>query len=159
MNKIIAKKACIFSLIFGAIIGLISLVPQVVGLGLFIVSFMSSFFVILFMKKDEKHLAFINNEQGAILGGMIGFASGLGFFASFSPMVYILHLIFKKYYSYAIPYIVNDALWLFFVIVFMVCLIFALTNSAVGMGVAFVFNKIEEKPQDFDVPLDIKIED
>ena len=24
------------------------------------------------MKKDEKHLAFINNEQGAILGGMIG---------------------------------------------------------------------------------------
>ena len=69
-------------------------------------------------------------------------------------------MIFKeKYYSYAIPDIITEAFWLFVIIVVMVSVIFALTNSAVGMGTAFMLNKIEEKPKDYDVPLDIKIED
>ena len=75
-------------------------------------------------------------------------------------MVCILRLIFKeRYYSYAIPDIITEAFWLFVVIVLMVSIIFALTNSAVGMGVAFMLNKIEDKPENYDAPLDIKIED
>ncbi len=159
MNEIVAKRACIFSLILGAIIGLISLIPQAIGAMLFVLSFLSSAIVIFYMKKNEKHLGFLTNEQGAILGGLIGFFSGAGFFASFCPMVCILHLIFKGYYSYAIPYMLNDAMWLFFVVVLMVCFIFALTNAASGMGIAYVLNYFEKKPDNHDAPLDIKIED
>ena len=74
-------------------------------------------------------------------------------------MVIILHLIFKTYYSYAIPYIIQEALWLFLIIVFMVSIIFAMTNAASGMGVAFVLNRFAKKPNEYDAPLDIKIED
>ena len=50
-------------------------------------------------------------------------------------------------------------MWLFFVIVFMVALIFAMTNSALAMGIVWLLSKIEQKPQDYDARLDIKIED
>ena len=160
MNQVVVKRAAIFSLILGAILGLIALFPSVIGFSLFAVSFLAAIIVILYMKKNEKHLGIIDNEQGAILGGIIGFFNGVGFFAAFSPMVCILRLIFKeKYYSYAIPDIITEAFWLFVVIVLMVSIIFALTNSAVGMGVAFMLNKIEDKPENYDAPLDIKIED
>ncbi len=160
MNQIVVKRAAVFSLILGAFLGLLALFPSVIGFSLFIVSFLSSLIVILYMKRNEKYLGIIDNEQGAILGGIIGFFSGIGFFAAFSPMVCILRLIFKeKYYSYAIPDIISDAFWLFIVIIVMVSIIFALTNSAVGMGTAFMLNKIEDKPKDYDAPLDIKIED
>jgi len=159
MNQLIAKKTAVFSLILGAIIGLTSLIPPIIGLSLFVLSFFSSAIVLLYMKKDEKHISFLTNEQGAIIGGIIGFFATIGFFITFSPMVCILKLIFKGYYSYMIPDMLTNAMWLFFVIVFMVALIFAMTNSALAMGIVWILSKIEQKPQDYDARLDIKIED
>ena len=74
-------------------------------------------------------------------------------------MVCIIHLIFKNYYSYAIPYAVQSGLWLLITIILIVALIFAMTNSASAMGTAWIFNQIEKKPQDHDAQLDIKIDD
>ncbi len=159
MNQIIAKKATAFALMFGAIIGIISLVPYFIGLALFVLSFFSSVLVILYMKKDEKHLSYLTNEQGAILGGLIGFFATVGFCATFSPMVGIIHLIFKSYYSYAIPDLLHSALWLFFVLVFMVGIIFALINSVSAMGLVWILNHIQKEPENVDARLDIKIED
>ena len=76
MNQVIAKKATAFALMFGAIIGIISLIPYFIGLTLFTLSFFSSVLVILYMKKNEKHLSYLTNEQGAIIGGLIGFGIG-----------------------------------------------------------------------------------
>lgn len=159
MNQLILKRTALFSLILGAIIGLISIIPPIIGFCLFILSFFSGAIVILYMKKDEKHIAYLTNEQAAIVGGVIGFFTTLGFFVTFSPMVCILKLIFKNYYSYMIPDMLSNALWLFFVIVFMVAVIFAMTNSALAMGIIWLINKIEGKPQHHDAGLDIKIED
>jgi len=159
MNEIIAKKATIFSLIFGALIGVVSLVPQFIGISLFVLSFLSAPIVILFMKKNKQHLAFINNQEGAVLGALIGFFSTIGFFITFCPLVCMASIIFKNYYSYAIPQTIQSALWLLFVIAFMVAVILAMTNSTSGMGVAWILSYIEEKPQDWDAQLDIKIED
>ena len=159
MNQVIAKRTAIFSLILGAFIGLLSLFPFLIGFCLFMLAFFSSVIIMLFMRKNEKHIAYLTNEQGAIMGGIIGFFTTIGFFITFAPMVSIIHLIFKKYYSYMIPDMLTSALWLFFVIVFMVALIFALTNSATGMGTAWLLGNIQQKPQHHDAPLDIKIED
>jgi len=68
-------------------------------------------------------------------------------------------LIFKKYYSYAIPDMIQTGLWLLFVIIFMVALIFAMTNSASGMGTSWILGYIEKKPQNHDAQLDIEIND
>ena len=159
MNQVIAKKTAIFAVILGAIIGIISLFPFFIGFSLFVLSFFSSTIVMLYMKKNEKHIAYLTNEQGAIMGGIIGFFATIGFFLTFSPMVCILRLIFKTYYSYMIPDMLRDAIWLFIVLVFMVGVIFALTNSATGMGTSWVLNHIEKEPENLDARLDIKIED
>ena len=159
MNQLIAKKACVFALMLGAIIGIISLIPNFIGFTLFILSFFSSVIIILYMKKNEKHLSYLTNEQGAIIGGLIGFFATVGFFATFTPMVGIIHLIFKNYYSYAIPDVMQNAIWLFFIIVFMVGIIFALINSVSAMGLVWILNHIQKEPENLDARLDIKIED
>lgn len=159
MNETILKRASIFALILGGAIGLFSVIPSLIGLSIVVLLFFTSVIVIFYMKKGEKYLAFINTQQGAILGGVIGFFSGVGFFVTFAPLVCVIRLIFKSYYSYGIPDVLKDAFWLFVVIVFMVSVFFALLNSASGMAVAWIFDKIEKKPQDSDAALDIKIED
>ena len=159
MNETVIKRVMIFSLILGATIGLLSAIPAIIGVCLFILSFFSSVIVICYLRQKENYFSYLDNQQGATLGGLIGFFSGIGFLASFCPMVIILHLIFKTYYSYAIPYIIQEALWLFLIIVFMVSIIFAMTNAASGMVVAFVLIRFAKKPNEYDAPLDIKIED
>lgn len=159
MNELVVKRAVIFSLILGAFLGLISLIPSLIGIGILILSFFSSVIVILFMKKNEKYLGIIDTQQGAILGSIIGFFSSVGFFISFCPMVMLISMIYKKYYTYTIPYIVQDALWLLFIIIFMVGAMMALLNSVGGMALAYLFDKLEKKPADYDARLDIKIDD
>lgn len=159
MNQLVVKRSVIFSLLLGAVLGLAALLPFLVGYVLFALSFFSSVIVVLFMKKNDKHLGFIDTREGAILGGIIGFLSTIGFFLTFSPMVCILRLILKeRYYSYAIPEALTMGLWLFIIIVLMVAITFALTNSATGMGLAYALGYFE-KPQNPDARLDIKIED
>ena len=158
MKETVLKRAVVFALILGACIGIASLVPAFIGFCLFILMFLSAPVIIIYMKKNEKHLSFINNEQGAILGGIIGFSATIGFFASFSPLVCVLKFLFKNYYSYMIPDMLTSALWLFFVLVFMVALVFGATNSTSAMGLAWFYSHFEKKP-DEENRLDITIED
>ncbi len=158
MNETVIKRSMIFALILGACIGVASLIPSIIGFGLFILMFLSAPIVIFYMKKNEKHLSFINNQQGAILGGIIGFCATVGFFASFAPLVCILKLIIKTYYTYMIPDMLTTALWLFFILVFSIALIFAATNATSAMALAWAYSHFEKTP-DEDNRLDIKIED
>ncbi len=158
MNETVIKRAALFALILGACLGILSLIPSIIGFGLMILMIFSGPIVVCYMKKNEKHLSFINNEQGAIMGGVIGFCATIGFFASFSPLVCIMRFMFKNYYTYMIPDMLTTALWLFFVLVFSLALIFAATNAASTMALAWVYSHFEKQP-DEDNRLDIKIED
>ena len=158
MNENIVKRAFIFSLILGACIGLISLIPVVIGFCTFILMFLSAPIIIIFMKKNEKYISFLTNEQSAILGGIIGFGSTVGFFTSFSPLVCVIKMIFKTYYAYMLPELLSGALWLFVLLVFMTALIFAATNAASAMGMNWVYSHFEHSPED-EGRLDITIED
>ena len=162
MNQIIVKETVIFSLIFGACLGLIWHIPSytIVGLVLTILLFLSSVFIILYMKKNEKHLSFINTREGAILGGIAGFFSTLGAFISFAPLAYIFYFINNNnYFGSLIHSFVHETFWLFCIIVIMTCLIFAFTNAATGMGLAYILNFFEKKPEDSDARIDIEVND
>ena len=111
------------------------------------------------MKQNQKHIGIIDNEQGAILGAIIGFCSTVGFFAIFCPMVCIIKLIIKTYYTYMIPDMIKDAFWLLILIVFVVAFIFAATNSASAMGTTFLYSQFEKTPKGIEEQVDIKIED
>lgn len=165
MNQIIAKKAAVFSLILGACLGLVWHVPSytILGLVLTVLLFLSSILIILYMKKDEKHLSFIDNRQGAILGGIAGFFTTLGAFISFSPLALILYYItnHQNYFGNIIHSFTSQTLWVFIIIVLMVCFIFACTNAATGMGLAYILNFFEKnkKPENSDSGIDIEIND
>ncbi len=158
MNEVILKRAFIFSLILGAVVGIASLIPAVVGFALFLLMFLSGPMIIIYMKKNEKYISFLNNEQGAIIGAVIGFGATVGFFASFSPLVCVIKLIIKTYYTYAIPDMLSEALWLYLILVIALAAIFAATNSASSMGLTWVYSHLEKSPEEQD-RLDITIED
>ncbi len=159
MNEIIVKRAAAFSFLLGAILGIMAIIPFISGLAYFILILCSSVAVILYMKKNEKYLGIIDTQQGAILGGIIGFITTIGFCITFLPMKFILSLIFTKSTDLGISYFITTAPWLFFVLIFIIAVILGLINSATGMGTAYVLNYFEKKPEGFDAPLDIKIED
>ena len=158
MNEIIVKRAFIFSLLLGASIGILSLIPSLIALSIFVLLPLSAPIVIIYMKKNEKYISFLDYVQSAILGGFIGFAATLGFFASFSPLVCVLKLIIKTYYAYMIPDMLSGALWLFIIIVLFVAFIFAMVNSVSAMGLTWIYSYFEKKPED-ENRLDITIED
>ena len=172
MNQIIIKKAAIFSVMLGCFLAFISIVvhflsgltssssmsSQFLGFILFVMSFFSSIIVTCYMKKNEKHLSYLTNEQGAILGAIIGFCATIGFFLIFTPLISILHLL-MKISTYGITDMFSMGAWLFFVIIFILALIIAATNSVTGMGFIYATNKLSQKPENIDARLDIKIED
>lgn len=162
MNQLIVKKIMMFSLILGACLGLLLQVPSYTlqGLTITVLMFLVSAIIILYMKKNEKHLGIINNQQGAIIGGIAGFFGTLGAFISYIPLAYIIYIFnHNYYYGNLINSAISTAFWLLILITFMFCIIFALTNSATGMGLAFLLNYFEKKPEDSDLQIDIEIND
>jgi len=164
MNQIIVKKASVFSLILGACLGLILHIPSytIVALVLMVLLFLSSVLIILFMKKDEKHLSFIDTRDGAVLGGIAGFFATLGAFASFTPMAYMIYFINHGNYFGSLAHLfINEAFWLLCIVAFMASFIFACTNSATGMGLAYILKFFDSKkmPENSDAQIDIEIND
>ena len=162
MNELIVKKTAIFSLIFGACLGLAWHIPSYTIIWLIVTTlmFLSSVFVILYMKKNEKHLAFIDNREGAILGGISGFFTTIGTFVSFTPMAYILYLInHNNYYGSLVHTFITETLWLYLIIIVVISFTFAFTNAATGMSLAYILNYFEKKPENSDSQIDIEIND
>ncbi len=157
MNTLIAKKAAIYALILGAILALVGIVGFLIGLVAFALGLLCAPAVMFFMKARNE-IGFLENQQGAALGAMIGFCSAVAYFAIFTPLVLIIHLIMPSYYSYGLPYIVSfDTFWLFLVIVITIGILTALTNATTGMGAVFLLSQFDKKPDDIE-EIDIHIE-
>lgn len=159
MNVVIAKQASILAAILGAIIGIIALISPLMIYIIPTLMFLCAPLVIVCMKK-RKELGYLDIQQGAFLGGVIGTASSIGFFAAFIPLVLIIGLIFKQYYTYGIPYFLNfQSLWLFVLILITLIATLAVTNAVSGMGTIYIYNQIEPKPPESEEgPIDITIE-
>ncbi len=157
MNTLIAKKAAIYAFILGAILALVGIIGFLIGLVAFALGLLCAPAIIFFMKAKNE-IGFLENQQGAALGAMVGFCSTVAYFAIFTPLVLIIHAFIPSYYSYGIPYIVNfDTFWLFLVIVVTIGILVALTNATTGMGAIFLLSQFEKKPDDIE-EIDIHIE-
>lgn len=157
MNILIVKKAAFYSIITGVVLALVGTVSFFAGLVFFALGLLSAPAVIFFMK-SKNEIGFLENEQGAALGAVIGFFAALAFFVIFTPAVLIIHAIKPSYYSYGLPYMVTfDTFWLFIVIVVTIGILCALTNATTGMGAIFLLSQFEKKPDDIE-EIDINIE-
>jgi len=159
MNIVIVKQGAILGALLGALIGVVALINPLMIYVLFTLCFLCAPIVMIFMKKRNM-LGYLDSQQGATLGGIIGFTSTLGFFILFIPLVLIIGVIFKTYYTYGIPYFINlQSLWLFLVIIVMIAATLAMTNAVMGMATTYIYNQIEPPPPLEEGNIDIEIDE
>lgn len=130
------KKLAIYSLILGAICGLISIIPFFMPIfALFFLPFLGAILPLyLLIKKD----GFTSNQNKtfAFLGAISGLCITTGYIFVLIPIVFIIHLILKNYYDYGIQYLNLFLFALFFV---MIATVYMAANSVAGLIFGIIY--------------------
>src|SRR5574344_350300 len=101
MNRIVLKQIIILSILFGAVLGLLTIIPFIGFFAFLILMFFGSMILMWFMTKVE--LLYLSEmKESIIIGAIIGFVSFLGFSVIYLPLVAILGRVFKLYMQYGI---------------------------------------------------------
>lgn len=157
MNPLLVKQASILSAILGGILGILTLIPFVRNFSFLLLILAISAVVIVYMKKNNL-IGIIDVREGAILGGIIGFVSFIAFSIVFVPLVAIVGLIFKGYYTFGITYMLRVSG--FFVLIMLVVflgILSALMNAFAGLATAYFYEilsglkKEENESVDFEI--------
>lgn len=145
INKELLKVLSIFSIIIGAILGVLPLIPALTGIAFFLLLFIVSPFTLIYFK-HIKIIEDYNMEKCLIIGAISGAIACVGFTLIYFPIAFILQLIFK----------INSFIWikvLFtnigFVIpmVFFTSIISAISNSFSAFLIAYYFEFIKQNKQ------------
>lgn len=139
MNQILVKQTAILSAILGGILGVLTLIPFVRNFSFMLLILCVSAVIIIYMKKNDL-MGIIDVKEGAILGAIIGFISFIAFSIVFIPLVAIVGLIFKGYYTFGITYMLRVSG--FFVLIMLVtftALLSALMNAFAGLVTAYMY--------------------
>lgn len=159
MNPLIVKQASILSAILGGILGVLTLIPFVRNFSFLLLILCISAVIIIYMKKNDL-IGIIDVKEGAILGGIIGFISFVAFSIAFVPLVAIVGLIFKGYYTFGISYMLRvSGFFVLIMLVIFLGILSALMNAFSGMVTAYMYEvlsgvKKEEKKEeniDFEI--------
>lgn len=159
MNPLLLKQTAILSAILGGILGVLTLIPFVRNFSFTLLILCIAAVIIVYMKKNDM-LGIIDVKEGAILGAVIGFVSFIAFSIVFIPLVSLVGLIFKHYYTFGIPYLLNSSG--FFVLIMLIVflgVLSALMNAFAGLATAYIYEilsglKKEEKQEehiDFEI--------
>ena len=160
MNPQIIKQTTILSAILGGILGILTLIPFVRNFSFLLLILCISAVIIVYMKKNDL-IGIIDVKEGAILGAIIGFVSFIAFSIVFIPLVALVGLIFKGYYTYGITYMLRISG--FFVLIMLVGflgLLSALMNAFAGLVTAYVYEVLtgikKEEKQNENIDFEIK---
>ena len=157
MNPLLIKQTSVLSAILGGILGVLTLIPFVRNFSFLILILCISAVIIVYMKRHEL-IGIIDLREGAILGGVIGFVSFIAFSIVFIPLVTIVGLIFKGYYTYGIGYMLKvSGFFVLVILVIFLAVLSALMNAFAGLVTAYVyeiltgFKKEENENVDFEI--------
>lgn len=159
MNPLIVKQSSILSAILGGILGVLTLIPFVRNFSFLLLILCISAVIIIYMKKNDL-IGIIDVKEGAILGAIIGFVSFIAFSIVFVPLVSLVGLIFKGYYTFGITYMLRiSGFFVLIMLVIFLGILSALMNAFSGMVTAYMYEvlsgvKKEEKTEeniDFEI--------
>ena len=158
MNPIIVKQTAILSAILGGIIGILTLIPFVRNFSFMLLILCISAVIIIYMKRNDL-IGIIDVKEGAILGAIIGFVSFIAFSIVFVPLVALVGLIFKGYYTFGITYMLRISG--FFVLVMLIIflgILSALMNAFSGLVTAYVYEVLSgiKKEENENIDFEIK---
>ena len=160
MNQLVVKQTVILSSILGGILGVLTLIPFVRNFSFLLLILCISAVVIVYMKKNDL-IGIIDVKEGAILGGIIGFVSFMAFSIVFVPLVSIVGLIFKGYYTFGIIYMLKVSG--FFVLIMLLVflgILSALMNAFSGLVTAYMYEVLsgvkKEEKENENIDFEIK---
>ena len=133
------KKLSLFSLIFVAIVGILSLLP-ILGVVSFLLLIFCSSFVILTIMKKTGNMICPNEQKGLAYGGLAGFIAFIGFVITFLPLAFILSLIFKESYYTGVSMILKGGFTLTITLIVFIGILCAMMNSFSGLASIYFFN-------------------
>ena len=134
LNIEIIKKTSVYSAALGALLAVLALIPALMpAISLFILPFLSALIIFSILRITEKNLPELEIKEYAVLGAGIGGIAGFSFLIIFTPLVLLIHLVFKDYYAYGINYL-N----------FFVAFVFIITNAGGGLLSGFLIKQIDK---------------
>lgn len=158
MNLLLIKQTAILSAILGGILGVLTLIPFVRNFSFMILILCISAVIIVYMKKNDL-IGIIDMREGAVLGGIIGFVSFIAFSLVFVPLVSLIGLIFKGYYTYGIIYMLKvSGFFVLVMLILFLALLSALMNAFAGLTTAYVYEVLSgiKKEQNENIDFEIK---
>ena len=143
MSVELLKQISLFSIIIGLGVGLISHIPFIGSL-VFVMYFLLIAGGLIIYFKRKNIIGAITVKEGGVLGAVIGMASMLGVYVSYTPILLIIALINPNYN----PLVANLILYgfmsplNFFALIFLLflgCLLCGLMNCFGGGAIAYVY--------------------
>ncbi len=157
MNTLLVKQTAILSAILGGILGVLTLIPFVRNFSFMILILFVSAVVLVYMKKNDL-IGVIDVKEGAILGGLIGFVSFIAFSVVFIPLVTIVGLVFKGYYTYGISYMLKvSGFFVLILLVLFLAVLSALMNAFAGLATAYFYEVLSGMKKEDNENVDFEI--
>ena len=144
MNKFLIKDLVVYSLIFGILTGVLSVIPYVGMFMLFLILFFAAPVVILYMIMAGK-LDLTNIKDSIIWGGVCGFSGNLTFCIGACIVLSLLKIGFDYSSNYLLTTMVmNSPIWLTMVCVVFLSTLVATTNAFSGFLTYYILNFIRD---------------
>ena len=147
MNKVLMKQMTILSLILGAALGIVTIVPYVGLVSFLTVMFLSSTAILVYLKKKD----IINRiipKDGILYGSLIGFMSFIGFSLTFVPLATIIGLFYKGSYYLGISMLFRIGFFVLIMIIIFVAILSALINAFSALATLYFYDQILNKEEE-----------
>lgn len=160
MNPLLVKQTAILSAILGGILGVLTLIPFIRNFSFLLLVLCASAIVIIYMKKNDL-IGIIDVKEGAILGAIIGFVSFIAFSVVFVPLVALVGLIFKNYYTFGIIFMLKSGFFVLIMLVIFLGILSALMNAFAGLVTAYAYEVLSgvKKEDKKEENIDFEIKD
>lgn len=143
MNLLLLKQLAILSAFAGAIFGFITVIPYVSAFTFFVLIFLFSAFILVYLKQNDL-IGIISIREGCIFGAIIGFVSFIAFALVYTPISMILGWLLPAYTQGFMRFFLSSfgsVVVMILLIIFMAG-ISALFNGFAGLVTAYIYELI-----------------
>ena len=155
IKQLLLKQMGMLSSVLGLVLGVITIIPFICNFSFFALIVLSAPIILVYMKKLDM-IGILDIRQGAMYGAIIGFISFVAFSVSFVPLATIIGFIYKGSYYLGVSLLFRTGYFVLIMMVFFVALLAALMNAFSGLVTIYVYNQLEQKPEESKTDINIE---
>lgn len=155
INKLLIKQMSTLSGVLGLILGVLTIIPFICNFSFFALIVLAAPIILFYMKKLDM-IGILDVKQGAIYGAIVGFISFLAFSVSFVPLATVVGLLYKGSFYLGVSLLVRSGFFVIVMMVFFVAILAALMNAFSGLVTIYIYNQIEQKPEESKTDINIE---